>query len=213
MTFGFFFDNTRCTGCKTCEMACKDYRDLGAESMFRRVIDYEGGTWERPCAAGAGTEAGMAVATGVFAYHLSLACNHCGDPACTRVCPTGAMHKDDRGLVWPDERKCIGCGYCTMACPYHAPFIDQHLKKSSKCDGCRARLDEGLGPVCVEACPVRALECGDPAELAARHPGVVRSILPLPPEDATWPNLFILPSPAAVLAAQEGGYIANHQEI
>ena len=123
------------------------------------------------------------------------------------------MHKDDRGLVWPDERKCIGCGYCTMACPYHAPFIDQHLKKSSKCDGCRARLDEGLGPVCVEACPVRALEWGDPAELAARHPGVVRSILPLPPEDATWPNLFILPSPAAVLAAQEGGYIANHQEI
>ena len=100
-----------------------------------------------------------------------------------------------------------------MACPYHAPFIDQHLKKSSKCDGCRARLDEGLGPVCVEACPVRALEWGDPAELAARHPGAVRSILPLPPEDATWPNLFILPSPAAVLAAQEGGYIANHQEI
>ena len=213
MTFGFFFDNTRCTGCKTCEMACKDYRDLGAEAMFRRVIDYEGGTWERPGAAGAGTEAGMAVATGVFAYHLSLACNHCGDPACTRVCPTGAMHKDDRGLVWPDERKCIGCGYCTMACPYHAPLIDQHLKKSSKCDGCRARLDEGLGPVCVEACPVRALEWGDPAELAARHPGAVRSILPLPPEDATWPNLFILPSPAAALAAQVGGHIANHQEI
>lgn len=123
------------------------------------------------------------------------------------------MHKDDRGLVWPDERKCIGCGYCTMACPYHAPFIDQHLKKSSKCDGCRARLDEGLGPVCVEACPVRALEWGDPAELAARHPGAVRSILPLPPEDATWPNLFILPSPAAALAAQVGGHIANHQEI
>ena len=45
MAFGFFFDNTRCTGCKTCEMACKDYRDLGAEAVFRRVIDYEGGTW------------------------------------------------------------------------------------------------------------------------------------------------------------------------
>lgn len=205
--YGFYFDSARCTGCKTCEMACKDYRDLGPEATFRRVIDYEGGTWNAP----SGTE--TAVPENVFAYHLSLACNHCGDPACTHVCPTGAMHKDDQGLVWPDERKCIGCGYCTMACPYHAPFIDQRLKKSSKCDGCRARLAEGLAPVCVEACPVRALDYGDPAELVVRHPGAVRSILPLPAEDATWPNLFILPSPAAALAAEAGGRIANREEI
>ncbi|HIW76780.1 MULTISPECIES: 4Fe-4S dicluster domain-containing protein [Gordonibacter] len=209
MAFGFFFDNARCTGCKTCEMACKDYHDLGVEATFRRVIDYEGGTW-RP-AHGAG---GVEEVEGVFAYHVSLACNHCGNPACTKVCPTGAMHKDEAGLVWPDERKCIGCGYCTMACPYHAPFIDQRLKRSSKCDGCRERQAEGKLPICVEACPTRALDCGEPLELAQRHPDAVRSILPLPAEDATWPNLLIAPSPAALLAAETGqGSIANWEEI
>lgn len=218
MAFGFFFDNTRCIGCKTCELACKDYRNLGPEATFRRVIDYEGGTWSMAADGDAEVKAeatGMERATpvDVFAYHLSIACNHCGEPACTHVCPTGAMHKDDEGLVWPDERKCIGCGYCTMACPYHAPFIDQHLKKSSKCDGCRVRLVEGLAPVCVEACPVRALDWGDPADLVAQHLGTVRSILPLPAENATWPNLFILPSPAAALAAKVGGRIANRAEI
>ena len=121
--------------------------------------------------------------------------------------------KDELGLVWPDATKCIGCGYCTMACPYHAPHIDARLKRSSKCDGCRDRLVDGEQPVCVEACPLRALEFGLTSELTDRHPDAVRSILPLPPEDATWPNLFILPSPAAALAAQVGGHIANHQEI
>lgn len=206
MPWGFFFDNTRCTGCKTCEMSCKDYRNLDDSLTFRRVIDYEGGSWQVD-------EDGTAAAYDVFAYHLSLACNHCNQPACTHVCPTGAMHKDERGLVWPDHRKCIGCGYCTMACPYHAPVIDQHEKKSVKCDGCRTRLEAGLTPVCVEACPVRALECGEAGGLAAKHAETVRSILPLPDESATYPNLFIKPSSAVRIAADNGGHIANRGEI
>ncbi|MEG0303247.1 4Fe-4S dicluster domain-containing protein [Gordonibacter sp.] len=206
MSWGFFFDNTRCTGCRTCEMACKDYHDLDASLTYRRVIDYEGGTWQR-------SAEGETVPHGVYAYHLSLACNHCTDPACMHVCPTGAMHKDERGLVWPDHRKCIGCGYCTMACPYHAPLIDQYAKKSVKCDGCRTRIDADLRPLCVEACPLRALDCGDVGELAARHPQTVRSIPPLPEEDATHPNLLIKPSEAAAWALESGGHIANREEI
>lgn len=96
---------------------------------FRMVIDYEGGSWQ-PDVDGTFSQ-------DAFAYHVSISCNHCNNPVCTRVCPTGAMHKDELGLVWPDATKCIGCGYCTMACPYHAPHIDARLKRSSKCDGCR----------------------------------------------------------------------------
>ena len=204
MPRGFFFDNTRCTGCRTCVLACKDYQDLGPDLAFRRVLDYEGGSWS-------GTEESP-LAHDVFAYHISLACNHCNDPVCTRVCPTGAMHKDDLGLVWPDANRCIGCGYCTMACPYHAPHIDQELKRSRKCDGCRERVAEERLPICVAACPVRALDFGEAAELAVRHPDTIRSIMPLPEESATQPNLFILPSPAALHAKQAGGSIVNREE-
>ncbi len=46
-TYGFLVDASRCTGCKTCVMACEDYNDLDASCAYRRVWDYEGGTWER----------------------------------------------------------------------------------------------------------------------------------------------------------------------
>lgn len=204
MARGFFFDNTRCTGCRTCVMACKDYKDLGVDLAFRRVIDYEGGSWHENSPGVYTSDA--------FVYHISLACNHCNDPVCTQVCPTGAMHKDELGLVWPDTTKCIGCGYCTMACPYHAPHIDQQLKRSSKCDGCRDRVAAEKLPICVEACPVRALDFGETGELTERHPNTVRSILPLPEESATSPNLFILPSPATEVAGERDGRIVNREE-
>ena len=185
-------------------MACKDYHDHGPDEGFRRVLDYEGGDWN---VAEDGT-----VSQDAFAYHISLACNHCASPACTQVCPTGAMHRDETGLIWPDITKCIGCGYCTMACPYHAPRIDEDLKRSSKCDGCRERVARGLTPICVEACPLRALDFGTPYELSERHPGTVRSIVPMPDESATSPNLLILPSAAAECAAEKGGSIVNRAE-
>ena len=172
---------------------------------FRMVIDYEGGSWQ-PDVDGTFSQ-------DAFAYHVSISCTHCNNPVCTRVCPTGAMHKDELGLVWPDATKCIGCGYCTMACPYHAPHIDARLKRSSKCDGCRDRLVDGGQPVCVEACPLRALEFGLTSELTDRHPDAVRSILPLPDESATRPNLLILPSPAAERAEKQGGSIVNRTEL
>lgn len=205
MPRGFFYDNTRCTGCRTCVLACKDYHDHGPDMAFRMVIDYEGGSWH--------LDADGSLSQDAFAYHVSVSCNHCNNPVCTRVCPTGAMHKDELGLVWPDATKCIGCGYCTMACPYHAPHIDAHLKRSSKCDGCRDRVSESKQPICVDACPVRALEFGLVSELTSRHPDTVRSILPLPDETATQPNLLILPSPAVAHAEERGGSIVNRTEI
>lgn len=95
----------------------------------------------------------------------------------------------------------------------HLPHIDARLKRSSKCDGCRDRLVDGGQPVCVEACPLRALEFGLTSELTDRHPDAVRSILPLPDESATRPNLLILPSPAAERAEKQGGSIVNRTEL
>ena len=145
--YGFYFDSTRCTGCKTCEMACKDYKDLPATIAFRKVYDYEGGSW---------TDAGDGIyTTDTFAYHVSLACNHCAMPACMAKCPSGAIEKDGKtGLVHIDQEKCTGVGACVTSCPYNVPVLDD-AKKAQKCDGCADRVAEGLNPICVDACPVQ----------------------------------------------------------
>lgn len=92
--YGFFIDSSRCTGCKTCELACKDFKDLGPEVSFRRIYEYAGGDWQ---------EDNGVWHQNVFAYYLSISCNHCDDPACTKVCPSGAMHKREDGFVVVDE--------------------------------------------------------------------------------------------------------------
>lgn len=134
--YGFYFDGTRCTGCRTCEMACKDYNDLPANYAFRRVFDYEGGDWKDN---GDGTFEPTS-----WAYHVSMACNHCAMPACVANCPQGALEKDaDTRLVSRDEEKCIGCGTCVKSCPYEVPVVDTETMKSAKCDGCASRVAEG----------------------------------------------------------------------
>ncbi|MCF0254511.1 MAG: 4Fe-4S dicluster domain-containing protein [Duodenibacillus sp.] len=113
---------------------------------------------------------------------LSLACNHCADPACVKACPMKAISKEPEfGAVVNDPAKCIGCGACKQACPWHVPSFFEPLDKTpvgapehprmTKCDMCVDRLKAGLKPACVASCPGRALECGPLEELRARHPG------------------------------------------
>lgn len=202
---GFHFDGSRCTGCKTCMLACKDYYDLPSDVAFRQVYECEGGSW---C-----TDERGQWTHDSYAYYVSVSCNHCAKPVCIEVCPTGAMHKDAHGLVSVDERRCIGCGYCALSCPYRAPKVDRSVGHSVKCDGCASRMAEGRLPVCVEACPLRALDFGPIAELRERHGGVA-DLPPLPDVSATGPHLVITP-PACVQKRHglvDGG-VANADEI
>lgn len=204
--YGFYFDSTRCTGCRTCEMACKDYNDLPANYAFRRVFDYEGGDWK--------DNADGTFEPTSWAYHVSMACNHCAMPACVANCPQGALEKDaDTGLVSRDEEKCIGCGTCVKSCPYEVPVVDTETMKSAKCDGCVSRVAEGKMPICVDACPLRALEFGDIEKLRAAHPGTVDGIAPMAPPDATKPSVAILACPAAKDCGDTTGAIANPKEV
>ena len=99
--YGFFIDSARCTGCKTCELACKDYKNLTPDVSFRRIYEYAGGDWQ---------EDNGVWNQNVFAYYLSIACNHCEDPACTKVCPSGAMHKREctsaKMVLWWSMKRC-----------------------------------------------------------------------------------------------------------
>ena len=207
MSLGFYFNNARCTGCRTCVVSCADYHDLQIGRKYRRVIDIEGGTTAYK------DDHSQCVSTTAYAYHVSLACNHCEHPECMHVCPTSAMHKNELGLVVVDEKRCIGCGYCTIACPYHAPSIDPILQQSSKCDGCSDRVVEGKNPICVDACPLRALEFGDIEKLSVKYPHTVQCVMPLPSEKYTKPCLLIEPGPAALMAQPGEFSISNIKEI
>ena len=204
--YGFHFDGTRCTGCKTCVLACKDKNNLPNDINFRNVYEYGGGTWNQD-AAGCWTQ-------DTFTYHVSVACNHCDMPMCMANCPQGAIEKNpDTGEVRSDPEKCIGCGTCSQTCPYGAPKVDMEAMKSVKCNMCADRVAEGKSPICVEACPLRALEFGDIEELRAKHEGTVAGIAPMPSPDETTPSIAILPCPAAKEPGDTTGAIANEKEV
>lgn len=203
--YGFYFDSSRCTGCRTCEMACKDYKDLSVDFAYRHVYDCEGGDWEE--------QADGTYTQNCFAYHVSLSCQHCDDPACVKVCPTTAMHKDaETGLVSVDAGKCIGCGYCHMACPYNAPKVDREKGHSVKCNGCAERVSEGKNPICVDACPLRALDFGPIEDIRKKYEGV-DCVAPMPEASYTHPNIVVKECPAAGRADNVAGLIVNPLEV
>ena len=203
--YGFFFNGTRCTGCKACEMACKDYNDLTTDIAFRQVYEYGGGTWTL------GDDGKYS--NDVFAYFVSTACNHCANPACVPACPVQSMTKhEETGLVYNDPETCIGCGACVDACPYGAPKVEVERNVSVKCDGCHGRVEMGLAPICVAACPLRALEFGDIDELRQEHGDVV-AVAPLPDPSLTSPSVVIEPCRQAREVGDTEGMVLNTNEL
>lgn len=199
----FFFDGSRCTGCKTCMFACKDFNDLSRGESYRKVYECVGGTTQ---------DDGDGFVTTCFCYSVSLACNHCIKPICVEVCPTEAMHKDsETGLVSVDVRKCVGCGYCHLSCPYDAPQVNRSKGHSVKCDGCLARVLLGEKPICVESCPSRALDFGLVENIAKL--GDRASVAPLPDPERTMPCLFIKTSGDMRSFSAEDVEIANVSEV
>jgi anaerobic dimethyl sulfoxide reductase subunit B len=168
---GFYYDYTICIGCKTCQIACKDKNDLKVDKNFRRVFDFEGGTYPKP-----------------YIDHVSIGCNHCERPICVKNCPTGAMHKLENGIVNHDRDKCIGCQACVMSCPYGTPQYFEEEQKVSKCDFCIDLLEKGEDPACIASCVMRAIEFGEVDELRNKY-GQKTNIRYLPDPSITSPSI------------------------
>jgi anaerobic dimethyl sulfoxide reductase subunit B (iron-sulfur subunit) len=199
----FFVNSHACGGCKACQVACKDKHDLPVGLRWRRVYEVTGGGWQQDGAAWLST---------VFAYNVSLSCNHCDNPVCVSVCPTRAHHKGDDGIVFIDPSKCIGCQYCAWVCPYGAPQYDEEAGVMTKCDLCSDELKAGSTPACVSACPMRALEFGELETLREKY-GNVAAVHPLPPAETTQPSIVFKPHIHAVRAETEGARIGNLEEV
>lgn len=200
---GFFIDQNSCTGCKACQIACKDKNDLGDGVKWRRVAEYAGGAW---------SETGDSFSSSVYTYYTSISCNHCADPICVKVCPTQAMQKGDNGIVTIDPTLCVGCRYCEWACPYGAPQFDSNAGVMTKCNFCEDYLADGKEPACVAACPSRVLTYGELSELESEH-GTVRNVEPLPDPKITHPSLVIAPHRHAQRTGTGNGALANPEEV
>ncbi len=140
---GFHFDADRCVQCRTCEVACKAVRNVKPGAKWRRVIDIWDGTYPN-----------------VTRTFFSLACMHCGKPACVEACPTRAISKrSGDGIVVGDRDKCLGgggCRDCFSACPYGVPQFGE-AGIMQKCDFCTG-ID--MEPACAVSCPTGALKFG-----------------------------------------------------
>jgi len=197
----FYFDSSRCSGCKTCQIACKDKHNLNNSIKWRKVYEVCGGDW---------VQNAQTWISNLGAYNVSLSCNHCQDPICMKSCPNKAIYKTEEGVVLIDESKCMGCQYCEWACPYDALTLDKETGVMTKCTMCYDYLEEGKEPACVAACPMRVLEIGDLDELERKY-GKHANVYPLPPVHHTRPSIVINEHPSA--QRSKNWKIINQEEV
>lgn len=204
-------DLTRCIGCDACTVACKQENGTPVDVFFARVLNVEAGAYPH-----------------VKRLYIPVLCNHCEDPACLKACPNKAIFRREDGIVLIDQDRCRGTGACVSACPYgniiltprdtwylpedrayERDYVKPRLKENvaRKCTFCAQRVDNGLDPACVVACPTTARIFGDLDDpesrislyIAQQKEQTARDPFKLLPEAGTDPaNLYLGP-----MAAQE----------
>ena len=154
-------DTTKCIGCRSCQVACKNWNQLPATETafagsYENPSDLSPETWSR-------VRFNEYAENGEIKWYFSFcSCMHCLEPVCTNICPYDAISKTDLGPVLVDFELCVGCGACADACPYQVPRIGGG--KSWKCTFCYDRITNDLEPACAKACPTRAISFGNASE-------------------------------------------------
>ena len=157
------YDSSQCSACKGCQVQCKQWNMLPSSlrkdgyeytGSYQSMSDLNGDTRLLIEFRENDTDKGIEWA------FSRRACFHCTEPTCMEVCPVGAIYKLDDGTVKLDSTVCIGCKYCTAACPFQVPKYRPNFGVSNKCTLCDDRVEKGLEPACVKTCPANALAFG-----------------------------------------------------
>lgn len=142
--YAMAIDARKCINCKACVVACRAENNVPLGQSRNWINEEVRGVYPR-----------------LVGFFEPEQCHHCAEPACVRVCPTGASRQRPDGVVVVDSSECVGCRYCIIACPYDARFFREDRGVVEKCDFCLARLERGETPACVETCPAKARIFGD----------------------------------------------------
>lgn len=171
--YGFFIDQSRCIGCNQCTISCMQWHDIPPGTVkWMRVYQWEKGVFPN-----------------VRLHMMPVLCYHCENPVCIKACPNGAIYKEEQyAAVLVDTEKCAGTRKCWKACPYGVPQFqgDEPGTKMSKCNMCIERLEQGLTPICVLSCSMRALEFGPLDELEKKY-GHLKRLEDMPKDSITKP--------------------------
>ncbi len=176
-------DVTTCIGCKACEVACVEWNDLHVEpettqrllNSYQTAPDMTPSSWnlikfnELPVDAARRPMEAATDAPGIMMLMRKDMCMHCAEPGCMIACPAeDAIVQYSNGIVDFQQDHCIGCGYCMTGCPFNIPKFDPVSQRVFKCTMCSDRVENGLGPACVKACPTGCLEFGTKAQMKAK---------------------------------------------
>ena len=134
------YNQKTCIGCGACQVSCKERNGLMEGEFIRKVTLCSGITQ-----------------SGKIQFPYSFSCNHCNNPKCTSVCPTGSLHKSPDGTVLHEDNLCIACGRCFWACPFGEISYNRTTGMTQKCDNCISLVKAGKQPKCVSFCPTGSL--------------------------------------------------------
>ena len=160
-------DISRCIGCKGCEVACKEWNELGIEptenfGSYQSHRDLTPDTWLLMRFTEAEVDGDL---------HWLIkkdACLHCEEPGCLLACPApGAIVQYDNGIVDFNQANCIGCQLCVSGCPFDIPRLNSETRKVYKCNMCIDRVEAGLEPACAKTCPTNAIAWGTKQDMVA----------------------------------------------
>jgi formate dehydrogenase iron-sulfur subunit len=169
-TTAFLTDSTLCIGCKACEVACKEWNQLGEDGF-----EWSGNSYDNTMAVGHSTwrhvkfventpEIGLGgnSAEQLPAWGFSSdVCKHCEVAGCLEACPTGAIVRMEFGAVYIQPDICNGCSYCVVSCPFGVVEKNQADGRAFKCTFCSDRQSAGLQPACAKACPTESIKFGE----------------------------------------------------
>ncbi|WP_040637106.1 4Fe-4S dicluster domain-containing protein [Mitsuokella sp. oral taxon 131] len=161
-------DVARCSACRACMVACKQWHDLPADMSTPFEGQYQSHKTLTPTTWNLIQMNERVDKEGKLHWDFSkIQCMHCGDPACADGCPEDAIERQDNGCVVIHQDKCVGCGYCAINCPFGVPKINKETNKSTKCDLCYDRIAEGMEPACSKTCTADAINFGTKEEMLA----------------------------------------------